>query len=185
MSITKKNDVPKTVNGPSPDNSSTNPAAVTASTNVVKSSFSIATSTILPSQGSGRGSSSVPSPPLLFGQHNASAMSTVGHMTSFANSVAAYSDAMVHVVPSSVGKIRSGNSTPSGLQKLHMISSILVPPSGVLSPVTVGVGIDVGKTSVGAVVKPGAIVGVLDGNAGQNTGQAFEISDLNIIYLLN
>jgi uncharacterized protein YwlG (UPF0340 family) len=60
-----------------------------------------------------------------------------------------------------------------------MVSSILLPPSGVvLSPVTAGVGIDVGNTSVGAVVKPGVIVGVLDGNAGQNTGQAFEISDL-------
>ena len=115
-------------------------------------------------------------------------------MTSFANSVAAYSDAIVHVVPSSVGKIRSGNSTPSGLQKLHiMVSSSIIllpsssvpPPSGVLSPVTVGVGIDVGNTSVGAVVKPGAIVGVLDGNAGQNTGQGFEISDLIYYYIID
>jgi hypothetical protein len=47
------------------------------------------------------------------------------------------------------------------------------------------VGIDVGNTSVGAVVKPGAIVGVLDGNAGQNTGHAFEISDLIYYYIID
>jgi hypothetical protein len=126
-------------------------------------------------------------PPLLLGQHNASAMSTVGHMTSVAINVAAYSDAIVHVVPSSVGKIKSGNSTPSGLQKLHMVSIVLllpssVLPSSVLSLVPVTVGLDVGNTSVGDVVKPGVIVGVLDGNAGQNTGQAFEISDYIYIY---
>jgi hypothetical protein len=102
-------------------------------------------------------------------------------MTSVAINVAAYSDAIVHVVPSSVGKIKSGNSTPSGSQKLHMVSLLLLPsvlPSEVLSLVPVTVGLDVGNTSVGDVVKPGVIVGVLDGNAGQNTGQAFEISDL-------
>ena len=101
-SIIIKQNLPNTVKGPSPLKVSTNPAAVTAATKVLKSSLPAAISTIF-----------------LGGQQVFSANATTVHCGSSAVNPAAKVLACSHVSPPGTGNTAAGSSNPPG-QKEHM-----------------------------------------------------------------